>query len=71
MQSINSTELVPHWKVYGFTQKSGTIAKNTCDLTERQMVTLNSLFAEFSATKDDKSKKSWHQRLMHRSRSCS
>lgn len=77
MKSSNSTELVPRWKVYGFSQMSGSIVKDAKDLTKRQMISLSVQIPShlmFAASNDDSKKisqESWYHRLMHRSRSCS
>lgn len=67
-------ELVPMWKIYGFTQKNGCKVKEEMDLNKK-MITLNVCVREHSQIKcpshgkQMKTEKQWKHRLTQRIRS--
>lgn len=76
----SSIELIPIWKVYGFTQISGRAAQETSELQtiNKDMLNVHTNQVPFEwpsnqKTNDETNKQeqqiSWENRLMHRSKS--
>lgn len=77
MSNKSYTELVPMWKVYGFTQSCGSKAKDASDLKNAREIKPLHIHADqipFKWPKVEQKKNPehqipWEKRLMYRSRS--
>lgn len=77
MSKKSNSELVPVWKVHGFTQSSGSKAKEATDLKNARKIEHLHIHADqipfkwpmVEQKKTQEQRVPWEKKLMHRSRS--